>query len=1623
MAFYNFASWSAKGNTWYIRENTVDANYLGIGAAAGEEDNTSLWWNDYGGNGTSVGNWRLNGDDGSVWDIMPVPSEEIPTGITVITWNLKRGDKVITTVKSAAVQGVTYPAPFDAMVSEGGSAIAGTEDQTVDITYKENLPFASSETANNAIWYKAIMRGNKYLHYDNPEVSCNTGNSSKNDIGSYFAFVGDAINGFKIYNAALTGGNALGGNLGNRLTAVPEADAPAFMLENNSGHNVFRNPESPIGYLNDNNSYLAYWLSSWGATDGGSTWTFEAVDDELNAKINTAGTITYKIFKDGKVVATESTRALGGDPYPTVPVVLPGYYSDAPNGVVNGDASFNITLKPALPISKDYASATWFRLINRPGTGDRYLCYQEGLDKYELTEKAEKNDAYLWAIVGTPEEGFKIMNKAAGDGKYLSVNPGNGNCPTMTETPQVWEFKLQSGGSNTIFGLGVNGFWLNDYANNHFLSLWQSGPDGDAGSTLKIEEVNIIDGMYADADGAIEIATAEELKAFAELVNGENPYANAILVADIDKGTENYRIGRDGQDFQGVFDGNGHTITYDMTFTENGAGLFRNVGVHAVIQNLKVQGTITTNSSFAGSIAGWNSGRIRGCYADVTINSSKSGDATDGGLVGIAYRGTVIENCLAKVKILGENTTNCGGIVGWANDKINIVNCLVVNDGSTFKYDDSSNGHSSNISRNEGNLNVVNLDNYNANPYANRPAGANYNNYVTNNWGTCNATTVVPYDELADGKICYQLNNDQSKVNWVQQIGTDAFPVPAAFGSGQVYASAATGCNGKADGLTYSNTPSNVAITPHTFDKYGICTTCGCFNFDGFEYDKKDAAVLFKSADDIFLAEGWNRVGDGFKLNMKMVNDITITSEPGQYIFNTSNWVDGNFNGDGHVLTIEITEVGEKASFIPEMTGNFENVIMHGKITTSGQRAASISGNARMALVRNVYSDITINTSKTGDNTSGGFFGVGYNNKKVENCIYAGDIIGVEGTQCIAGICGWAEGNTNLTNCAFLGTLNNAGGDSHTISRQPSKVSCKNVFSLNEYNNTDAGLYTKITPEAVASGELAFLLNESKNGGENFYQIIGSDPMPMPFANAGATVYAIADSYNCDGTPQGNIQFANEEYIPVLPDHVFEDGVCVNCECLDTDEDGYNKITSAKSLARFSALVNKGNGDMKVRMYDDIDMLGVDYAPAGNTGNLFVGEFDGQNHVISNLTINGGDYTGLIGVIGGGADIKNFTLDNTCNIRGNAFCGIVGGTNGGGNVYLTNLGNEGNVTGTAQNVCGILGVDMGGSATLYIKNCYVTGAIKGDRESATICGWSNGSSVVENCYSIASLEGIYGDGSFTRGGTAIKNCYEIESVGQQPNVNKITDEEVANGALCYKLGGAFGQILGVDEYPNLASITSASEVLYDENLGYYNPLPAKIMDCQFENVVTNDIVKSADINGEITLTIDADDVTGNAVALIMDAAEYAEKGIIAGKHLFGAVGKNGGITVEDGKVIVKFTSFSTHTDQPIFEGDLERKDVGDVKAEAKYVVIIYGGSLVIEGEVWPENIVEAYDGSSVISLTIDQAVRVLNAEEDPTAIDGINANEDAEIISITGVRVNKAQKGVYIINGKKTAVK
>lgn len=132
--------------------------------------------------------------------------------------------------------------------------------------------------------------------------------------------------------------------------------------------------------------------------------------------------------------------------------------------------------------------------------------------------------------------------------------------------------------------------------------------------------------------------------------------------------------------FTGTFDGNGHTINFTKGFNTWYGGLFRYIK-NATIKNLRVKGTITTSDTFAGGIVGYSiNSTIQNCISSVIINSSKSGDGSHGGIVGIveSYT-TVIKDCIFNGELLGSSTNCCGGLVGAGYDmaaRCNISNCL-----------------------------------------------------------------------------------------------------------------------------------------------------------------------------------------------------------------------------------------------------------------------------------------------------------------------------------------------------------------------------------------------------------------------------------------------------------------------------------------------------------------------------------------------------------------------------------------------------------------------------------------------------------------------------------------------------------------------------------------------------------------------------------------------------------------------------------------------------------------------------------------------------------------------------------------------------------------------------------
>lgn len=148
------------------------------------------------------------------------------------------------------------------------------------------------------------------------------------------------------------------------------------------------------------------------------------------------------------------------------------------------------------------------------------------------------------------------------------------------------------------------------------------------------------------------------------------------LMNDINCGEESWTpIGNNsGNTFKGFFDGNSKTITYKINYT---AGDQANIGffghaTSATIKNLKVNGSIVTNtnggysSAGTGSIVGYNSGStIQNCYSNVTLTSTYTGSSNImfGGVVGYMNGGS-ISYCFVSSDIDGNGKNRVGGIVG-----------------------------------------------------------------------------------------------------------------------------------------------------------------------------------------------------------------------------------------------------------------------------------------------------------------------------------------------------------------------------------------------------------------------------------------------------------------------------------------------------------------------------------------------------------------------------------------------------------------------------------------------------------------------------------------------------------------------------------------------------------------------------------------------------------------------------------------------------------------------------------------------------------------------------------------------------------------------------------------------
>ena len=293
-------------------------------------------------------------------------------------------------------------------------------------------------------------------------------------------------------------------------------------------------------------------------------------------------------------------------------------------------------------------------------------------------------------------------------------------------------------------------------------------------------------------------------------------------------------------------------------------------------------------------------------------------------------------------------------------------------------------------------------------------------------------------------------------------------------------------------------------------------------------------------------------------------------------------------------------------------------------------------------------------------------------------------------------------------------------------------------------------------------------------------------------------------------------------------------------------------IKDAEDLIEFARRVNdndpinekEGELNAWAELKKDIDLENTSWTPiAYNYEHPYSGTFDGNNHIISGLSINNSStnygYFGLFGAVGEGGTVTNLTVEGsiTVNSGSNVRAGGVVASNDGdvsnctsevaitveaniayiGGIIGSNAGNVSNctnktdITATANTayIGGVIGFN-GGSLT----NCSNSGAVEGTGQTANgayvggIVGSNSHTEIVmgsvENCYNTGTVTAT--GSNAVAGGVAGIN---LKTVSSCYNTGTVTGTTTAGGVVGANIYGTSPGT--VTSCYNIGKVTAPSE--------------------------------------------------------------------------------------------------------------------------------------------------------------------------------------------------------------------
>lgn len=505
------------------------------------QDATSSW-NDA---GRTHWTWSVNPvtpcysyDPVYVWEF------EIPPVIVNVTYKLvENGSEVnSSTVKQEANSAINVPKSFDSFYYSNlwhknfyyDYAISGTigdTDCTITITRSVNAGavHALNQLSNNKAYNIGCKRGNLLTADGYMKSTCLNATTNALPLGK-FAII-NYENNYYLYSVdaskfvtVVTNPNdntkfagALTNDLINNSHGVEDAikieakTDPYFYFSytiDSKNYGLNTNGNDPCGYVIDG------WTN---ADEGNQYYMVEAGDFDPTAAIALLDDYFHPSYTVKYVVKDANGNTLfTSDPQPTTPgatiTSLPAEYkrefytyNDVNVTISNQETTIEFTATWGGPfvISTNFASAHWYDMAMR-STWYVTSAVKDGDGAYK-TQNANTmglvEDSYQWAFIGNGYTGFKLINKAEGDGKsfgWTDAAQTNSGIPTMMadgEGHHLW--KIVSSTNNSVpansFCLNVEGtnLYINQFGGaGGSMKFWDSGNNiSDAGSAFTIFDV------------------------------------------------------------------------------------------------------------------------------------------------------------------------------------------------------------------------------------------------------------------------------------------------------------------------------------------------------------------------------------------------------------------------------------------------------------------------------------------------------------------------------------------------------------------------------------------------------------------------------------------------------------------------------------------------------------------------------------------------------------------------------------------------------------------------------------------------------------------------------------------------------------------------------------------------------------------------------------------------------------------------------------------------------------------------------------------------------------------------------------------------------------------------------